>query len=96
MLNSKQRSYLRTMANNVDAIMQVGKNGVDEGFLNQINEALEAREIVKVSVLKNSLYTAREACNEVCENTGSDPVQVIGNKFIVYKKSTEHPTIVLP
>lgn len=60
MLTSKQRSYLRGLANNIPAIFQVGKGGIDDNTIKQFDEALEARELVKASVLKNSLYTARK------------------------------------
>ena len=96
MLTGKQRSYLRTMGNTINAIIQVGKDGIDKGFLKQVEEALESRELIKLSVLRNSDYDAREACNEVCSGVGAEPVQVIGNRFIIYKKSTENPKIILP
>jgi RNA-binding protein len=96
MLTGKQRSYLRGLGNTIDAIIHVGKDGIDESFLKQINEALEARELIKISVLRNSDMGTREACDAVCSGTGADPVQVIGNRFIVYKKSKEKSKIILP
>lgn len=96
MLNSKQRSYLRSLGNTIEPIVLIGKEGISEGIINQVNEALEARELLKASVLKNSLLDAKEACNEICTATGADPVQVIGNKFIIYRKSKEKPSIQLP
>lgn len=96
MLTGKQRSYLRAIGNNLDSIMQVGKNGIEDGFVAQVEEALEAREIIKITVLKNSVYGAREACEELCSITGAEPVQVIGNRFIIYRKSKENPSIELP
>lgn len=96
MITSKQRSYLRSLANNIQPIVQIGKEGIDERVLNQIDEALEARELIKLTVLKNSLLTAREACDEVCEKLMSEPVQVIGNRFVVYRKSKNKPKIELP
>lgn len=96
MLTGKQRSYLRSMGNTIEPIVQIGKDGIDEGIINQIDEALEAREIIKITVLRNSLIDAREACEEVCSETGADPVQVIGNRFIVYRRSKEKPAIELP
>lgn len=96
MLTGKQRSYLRTIGNNIESIIQIGKNEIDDAFINQVNEALEAREIIKVTVLKNSAYDAREACEKLCSLTDAEPVQVIGNKFIIYKRSTEKPSIQLP
>lgn len=96
MLTGKQRSYLRSMGNTMDTIMQVGKDGINENFLKQVEDALEARELIKLSVLKNSDYDAWEACDEICSGVGADPVQVIGNRFIIYKKSKEKSRIVLP
>ncbi|MCX7951365.1 MAG: ribosome assembly RNA-binding protein YhbY [Clostridiales bacterium] len=96
MITSKQRSYLRSLANNIEPIVQIGKEGIDERVLNQIDEALEARELIKLTVLKNSLLTAREACDEVCEKLSSEPVQVIGNRFVIYRKSKNKSKIELP
>ncbi len=96
LLTSKQRSYLRAIANSQDAIFQIGKAGISPSFIEQIKEALEAREIVKISVLDNIDLSAREACNIVTQETGADGVQVIGNKFVIYKRSKERPKIELP
>lgn len=96
MITSKQRSYLRSLANNIEPIVQIGKEGIDDRVLNQIDEALEARELIKLTVLKNSFLTAREACDEVCERLSSEPVQVIGNRFVIYRKSKNKSKIELP
>lgn len=96
MITSKQRSYLRGLANGIESIVQIGKEGIDERVLHQIDEALEAREIIKLNVLKNSLLTAREACDMVCEALKAEPVQVIGNKFVIYRPSKNKPKIELP
>ncbi len=96
MLTSKQRSYLKGLANTIPAIFQVGKNGIDEHVLKQFEEALEARELVKASVLKNSLYTAREAGDEIAQAIGADVVSVLGGKFILYKESRNNKVIQLP
>lgn len=96
MITGKQRSYLRGLANNVPAIFQVGKNGIDENVVRQFNDALEARELVKASVLKNSIYTAREACEELAQAVGAEIVSVMGNKFVLYKQSTNNKVIELP
>jgi RNA-binding protein len=95
-LNSKQRSYLRSLGNTLEPIVLIGKEGVSEGIINQVNEALEARELIKASILRNSLEDVRGACDDICEATGADPVQVIGNKFLIYRKSKEKATIKLP
>ena len=96
MLTGKQRSYLRGLANTVDPIFQVGKGGVGDNMIKQFNDALEARELVKASVLKNSLSGAREAGEELAVATGAELVQVIGNKFVLYKESKENKVIALP
>ncbi|MEF9935267.1 MAG: ribosome assembly RNA-binding protein YhbY [Clostridium sp.] len=96
MLTSKQRSYLRSLANTLDPIFQIGKEGVHEENVKEISCALEARELIKIAVLKNSLTDAREACNEICEAIEADPVQVIGNKFVIYRPSKEKQKIELP
>ena len=96
MLNSKQRSYLRSLANDIEPIFQVGKGGVSENMVRQFDDALEARELVKDSVLKNTVYGAREIAEEIAAKTGSEVVQVIGNKFVLYRESRENRRIVLP
>ena len=96
MLTSRQRAYLRGISNGIPAIFQVGKGGVNENQAKQISEALEARELIKVSVLKNADADAREISSELAEMIDADVVQVIGNKFILYKESRENKSIVLP
>lgn len=96
MLTGKQRSYLRGIGNGIDSIFQVGKNGINTNFIKQVDDALEAREIIKVNVLNNSLLDAKEAANEVADSTKSELVQVIGNKFILYRESKENKCIELP
>ncbi len=96
MLTGKQRSYLRSLANTIPAIFQVGKNGIDENVIRQFDEALEARELVKASVLKNSVYTAREAGEELAQAIEADVVSVIGNKFVLYKASKNNKVLELP
>ncbi len=95
MLNSRQRAQLRGMANSLQPIFQIGKGGVGEQLIRQVNEALEARELIKLTVLETSPTKARESADAVAEATGSDVVQVIGSKFILYKQSKENKQIVL-
>lgn len=95
-MNSKQRAYLKGLANKVSAIFQVGKSGISENLINQIDDALEARELIKISVLENSLISSKEAAEQISKATKSETVQVIGNKFILYKVSQQKPTIILP
>ena len=84
-LTSKQRSQLRGLANDIDTIVQVGKDGIGENLVKQVNDALEARELIKGRVLENSMLTAREAAEELKVVTRSQVVQVIGNKFVLYR-----------
>ncbi len=94
-MNSKQRALLRSMANALDPIFQVGKGGVNENLIKQVDEALEKRELIKISILQNSEYTAGEASEALAEATGAESVQIIGSRFVLYRVSREHPRIVL-
>ncbi len=85
-LTSKQRAQLRGIANMLDTIVIIGKDGITENLIKQANDALEAREIIKCRVLENSLLTAREACDELSRLTRSEQVQVIGSKFVLYRQ----------
>jgi RNA-binding protein len=96
MITSKQRSYLRAMANNMSPIFHIGKDGIEDNFLKQVRDALEVRELIKISVLNNSGFETREASNVICEELGCEGVQAIGNKLVLYKRSTEKPKIELP
>ena len=91
MLNSRQRAQLRGMANTLDTILQVGKDGITDGVVSQQDSALTAREIIKGRVLEASLLTAREACDELCRLCRAEPVQVIGSKFVIYRENREIP-----
>ncbi len=94
-ITSKQRAKLRSMSNNIDTIFQIGKNGITDVLIEQINDALLARELIKVRVLENSLFTAREAAAEIAEKTGALVVQTLGTRITLYKPNEENPTIVL-
>jgi RNA-binding protein len=96
MITSKQRSYLRSLANTMDPIFQIGKGGLEESFFRQIDEALEARELLKIKVLNNSGYEAREASDILCSELNCEGVQAIGNKLVIYRKSEKKPKIELP
>ncbi len=85
-LTSKQRAQLRGIANSIDTIVIIGKDGITDNLVKQANDALEAREIIKCRVLENSMLTAREACEELSRLTRSEPVQVIGTKFVLYRQ----------
>jgi RNA-binding protein len=96
MLTSKQRAYLKSLANGINAIFQVGKNGVTPELRDTVHAALEARELVKINVLDNNLISAHEAAEMLASRTGAEVVQVIGNKFILYRPSKTKPVIELP
>lgn len=96
MITSKQRSYLRSLSNNIKPIFNVGKDGISEAFIKQVEDALEARELIKISVLNNSGFKAREASDTLCEALNCEGVQAIGNKLVLYKKSVNNPKIELP
>ena len=85
-LTSKQRAQLRGIANTIDTIVIIGKDGITDNLVKQANAALEAREIIKCKVLENSMLTAREACDELSRLTRSEQVQVIGTKFVLYRQ----------
>ena len=86
-LTSKQRAQLRGLANGIDTIVQVGKDGIGENLIKQVNDALEARELVKGRVLENSMLTPREAAEELAVKARAEVVQVIGTKFVLYRQS---------
>ena len=86
-LTSKQRAQLRALANGIDPIVIVGKDGLGDNLIAQLNDALEARELVKGRVLETSPLTAREACEQLSKLTRSEPVQVIGSIFVLYRQS---------
>ncbi|NMB26889.1 MAG: ribosome assembly RNA-binding protein YhbY [Tissierellia bacterium] len=96
MLTGKQRSYLKGMANNMDPIFQLGKNGLTDNFIKQVEEALEAREIIKIKVLNNSPLDVTEVASDLAEMTDAEFVQSIGNKFVLYRESKENKKISLP
>ena len=96
MLTSKQRAYLRGRANDYDTIFQVGKGGINDNMLEQISNALEARELIKLRTLENSDFFAREAAETIAEELGADVVSVVGSRFILYRESKKKKRIELP
>jgi len=84
------------MANNMDPIFQLGKNGLTDNFIKQVEEALEAREIIKIKVLNNSPLDVTEVASDLAEMTDAEFVQSIGNKFVLYRESKENKKISLP
>ncbi len=88
MITTKQRANLRSLANDLPALYQIGKNGISDEFLAQMEEALEANELIKITVLKNSFYTAKEAMVELCESLGCEAVSAVGSKVVIYRRSS--------
>ena len=95
MLNGKQKRYLRSLAVNEKAIFQIGKDGIVENTCVSILDALKARELVKISVLKTCDDDIQEIASIICDNTKSELVQIIGKSIVLYKPSKEH-LIILP
>lgn len=93
MLNSKQRAYLRGIASQYETIFQIGKGGISENLVQQVQDALKKRELIKLRVLDNSMLTAREASDQLAELTKSDVVQVIGSRFVLFKRNPQEPVI---
>lgn len=96
MITGKQRSYLKSLANGIDPIVLIGKEGLTPNVIKQINETLEARELIKVKLLDSSMMDARDTANEVCKVVHSEYVQSIGNRFVVYRESRKNKQIDLP
>ena len=94
-MTSKQRAYLRSMANTLETILSVGKDGIVPGTIKQASDALEAREIIKCAVQQGCPLSAREALNQLCAELDAEPVQCIGRRFVMYRPSKENPRIVL-
>ncbi len=96
MLTSKQRAYLRSMANGLDTIFQIGKSGITPEIRDAVDKALEARELIKMNVLDNTMLGAKEAAGILADRTGADVVQIIGNRFVLFRVSKKKPVIELP
>ncbi len=96
MLTSKQRVYLRGLGQSCPAIMQVGKGGITENLLKTVSDALEARELVKLSVLDNCGEDPRAILDALCSALGADGVSCVGKKIVLYRESKEKKTIILP
>lgn len=88
-MTSKQRAYLRGLANKIEPIFQVGKGGLTDNLITQLSDALEARELIKINVLKTAPDYARDLANEIAENTNSEVVQVVGNKITLFRQRRE-------
>lgn len=96
MLTSKQRAYLRSLANGIDTILMVGKGGMSEQIIAQAESALKARELIKGKVLESCEMSVREVADTIAQAVKADVVQVIGTKFVLYKRNEKEPQIELP
>jgi len=96
MLTGKQKRFLRSEAHHLKPIFQVGKTGVNENMIAQIAEALEKRELLKVSVLQNCIEDKEIVADQLAEGTESEIVQIIGNNIVLYKESEENKQLILP
>jgi len=94
-ITTKQRAQLRGLAMSEDTIIQIGKGGITDSVIASVSAALKARELVKGKVLENSMLTAREACDTLSEACKAEQVQVIGTKFVLYKRNEKEPKIEL-
>ena len=93
MITPKQRAELKGLANSIDPVFQVGKGGVNDAQVSQIDDYLRVHELVKIKVLDNSMYTAKEAAVEIADKISAEVVQVIGSKAVLYKRNDTEPVI---
>ncbi|HIT00835.1 MAG TPA: YhbY family RNA-binding protein [Candidatus Faecaligallichristensenella faecipullorum] len=94
-MTTKQRAKLRSMANTMEAILHIGKEGISDNLCKQAWDALEARELIKVTLQKGAPMDAREACEQLCARVHAEPVQCIGNRFVIYRQARENSKIKL-
>lgn len=92
-MTTKQRAKLRSMANTLETVLYIGKDGINDNLVKQAWDVLEARELIKISVQNNAPFTVREACDELCERVHAEPVQVIGGRFVIYRKARKDSKI---
>ena len=95
MLNSRQRAQLRAMANTMDTIFQVGKSGGGDALNKQVDEALEARELIKMRILESAPDSVRDTAEQIASAVKADVVQVIGSRFVLYRESKDNKKIIL-
>lgn len=96
MLSGKQRSYLRGEGNSLDPLIHIGKDGISQAVIDQVDELLDDHELIKGRVLDNAPLESRDAAHELAEKTSADVVQVIGSVFLIYRKNEEEPKYKLP
>ncbi|MCI9627431.1 MAG: ribosome assembly RNA-binding protein YhbY [Clostridia bacterium] len=95
-MTSKQRAYLKGLASKIQPIFQIGKGGINDNLVQQLDDALEKRELIKVTVLENSMLDPRETCETCARRTDAQPVIAIGSKFVLYRESKKKKVIELP
>lgn len=88
-MTGKERAQLRKAANGLETIYQIGKDGVDDKLAAGVNEAITARELIKLRVLDNSMLSAAEAAEELAARIGAEVIQVIGNRFVLYRRNRD-------
>ena len=93
MITSKQRAFLRGLANKIDATVQVGKGGINDNMIQLVRDTLEKKDLIKIHVLENAFSETRDVCHELAEIINAEEVQVIGSKFVLYKESRENKKI---
>lgn len=93
MITTKQRAYLRGLANDLPALYQLGKNGITEEFIASLDEALDKKELIKVSVLKNVFMSTREAMDAICEELNCEPVSCVGSKMVFYRRAKDEKNV---
>lgn len=96
MLTGKQKRYLRSLAHNIDPIFQIGKAGINDNMISQIDETLENRELIKIHILQNNFDDKNDLAQTLSQTTNSEVVQVIGSMIIIYRESQENKEISLP
>ncbi len=94
-MTGKQRASLRAMANTIETILYIGKEGITDHTVKECYDALEARELIKGCVQQGAPISAREALTELCSKTGAEPIQQIGRRFVMFRPSRENPRIVI-
>ncbi len=92
-LSAKQRAVLRSMANGLTPVLYIGKEGISDATIKETYDVLQSRELIKGAVMQNSPIQAKEVVRVLCERTGASPVQVIGSKFVLYRKNDKDPKI---
>ena len=95
-MTSKQREYLRGLANTIDPIFQIGKNGLTDVLIQQLDDALEARELIKITILETAPENVKDLGNKISERTNSIFVQAVGNKITLFRQKKKNSKINLP